>query len=70
MLAIGIALADGGDDEDDPGDGGFCSATASVQLKACGNEVKDDFLVAKAKCINVSDEKKRKECFVEAKAAS
>ena len=60
VLATGTAPAGG--------DGHFCSVTASAQFDACGKEVKDDFLVAKAKCINVSDTAKRNECFVEAKA--
>lgn len=59
VLAAGPAPADGGDDDDDHDDGGFCSATTSAQFKACENEVRDDFFVAKAKCINVSDEMKR-----------
>ena len=67
-LATGTALAGGGVAADHPGKGRFCSATTLAQFKACGYETLDDFFVAKAKCINVSDEKKRKECFVEAKA--
>jgi hypothetical protein len=47
----------------------FCSQTALALLKACRNEVEDDFFVAKAKCINVSDQGKREQCLVEAKAA-
>ncbi len=66
-LGAGPALAKGGDDDDDHGR--FCSATASALFKGCGNEVKDDFFLAKAKCVNVSDQDERKECLVEAKAA-
>jgi hypothetical protein len=51
-------------------DGGrFCSATASLQFEACGNEVKDDFLIEKAKCLNIPNEKKREKCLTEASAA-
>ncbi len=67
VLATGTALAGGGDEDDDQAR--FCSATTSAQFTACASEVKDDFFVAKAKCINVSAEKKRKECFLEAKVA-
>ncbi|MGQ0592778.1 MAG: hypothetical protein ACT4QB_09045 [Gammaproteobacteria bacterium] len=58
VLCAGTALAGG--------DGRFCSATASAQFKACGKEVKDDFLVAQAKCINVSDPEERAACSAEA----
>ena len=54
-LATGTALAGG--------DGRFCSATTTAQFKACTNEVKDDFFVAKAKCINVSNGDERAKCF-------
>nr|MBA3492845.1 hypothetical protein [Gammaproteobacteria bacterium] len=60
VLATGAALAGG--------DGRFCSATASAQFKACGKEVKDDFFVARAKCINVSDPGEREACLAEAQA--
>jgi hypothetical protein len=69
VLATGTALAGGGVAADDPGKRRFCSATTLAQFKACGYETLDDFSIAKAKCINVSDEKMQKECFVEAKAA-
>jgi hypothetical protein len=46
--------------------GAFCSATARVQLGACRNEVRDDFLTAWAVCINVSDAEEREECFEDA----
>ena len=60
VLATGTALAGG--------DGRFCSVTARAQFKACGKEVKDDFFVAQAKCINVSDPEEREACLAEAQA--
>ncbi len=45
---------------------GRCSATAQALFRACGSEVQDDWWVASAKCINVSDEEKRAECYEEA----
>ena len=55
------AIADGG--------GNFCSRTADLLLVACGHQVLDDFFVAAAKCVNVSDGAERKECLAEAKEA-
>ncbi len=60
VLGAGTALAGG--------DGRFCSATANDQFKACGKEVKDDFFVAHAKCVNVSDPGEREACLAEAQA--
>lgn len=50
-------------------EGRFCSATAAAQLDACRFEVREDFLTAKAVCINVSDDEERNECVDEAEAA-
>ena len=80
LLAIAIALllaaatslsfARGDDDDDrDPRDGRFCSATAAILFAACGHEVADDFLVAKAKCINLEDVRERRDCLAEAKSS-
>jgi hypothetical protein len=44
----------------------FCSQTAGVEFKACGNEVNDDYWIAVGKCINISDPEERKECKAEA----
>ena len=69
--AAPVAWATGGDDDDDrePPVRGYCSATAALQFAACGYETKDDFLVAKAKCINIGDKRDRQECLAEAKSA-
>jgi hypothetical protein len=44
----------------------FCSQTAQLAFAACGNEVQDDYLVASAICLNISDRRDRKECSREA----
>ncbi|MGH9367855.1 MAG: hypothetical protein ACRD3M_09305, partial [Thermoanaerobaculia bacterium] len=64
-LVVGSAFARG-----DDGDGDkkrFCSQTANLLFRACGHEVQDDFWVASAKCVNVSDPVERAECSAEAK---
>ena len=53
------ALAQGG--------GRFCTATATAQYDACGLQNASDYLIAKAKCINESDEDEREACGAEAK---
>lgn len=70
--ALGLGLAVGGalardDDDSDPRDGAFCSATARLLHTACGYEAKDDLFVAKAKCINLADARARAECFADAR---
>ncbi len=40
-----------------------CSRTAEALARACGNEVKDDFWVAYANCLNVTDEDERAGVF-------
>lgn len=63
-LASGIPTASA-DDEDIHGQ--FCSRTASTQLAACQAEVRDDYYVARAVCINVSDASERSQCIAESK---
>lgn len=58
MLAAAPALAQDG----------FCSATATTLFRACRSEVKDDFFVAQAICINVSDDAGRRRCSGQARA--
>jgi hypothetical protein len=56
----------------DPSEGrrnSFCTETARAQYVACQNEVKDDRMVMKAICINISDETAREECLEEFDAA-
>jgi hypothetical protein len=59
MLGAGLALAQDG----------FCSATATALFRACHREVKDDFFVARARCINVSDDEGRRGCSGKARTA-
>jgi hypothetical protein len=49
--------------------GGFCSRTANLLFEACGHDVLDEFLVASAKCVNVSSGAERETCSEEARAA-
>jgi hypothetical protein len=42
---------------------GFCSQTTEAQFAACGYEKLDDFHVARALCINISDQAARATCF-------
>ncbi|MBL8252930.1 MAG: hypothetical protein JNJ76_04930 [Candidatus Competibacter sp.] len=71
-LIGGPAFAKGnnGNDDDDGAKGGFCSQTADLLYRACGYELQDDFSVASAKCINVSDPEKQAQCFADAKTAN
>ena len=46
----------------------FCSQTAEITLKACLHEARDDFLIARGKCVNLSDPVARQECREEAQA--
>jgi hypothetical protein len=66
-LAIGITALDTYADE--LGRGGFCSRTAKAALLACRNEVQQDFWIAGANCINVSDDAEREKCNADAQAA-
>ncbi len=49
--------------------GGYCTATAKALNSACVNEAKDDFWVANAICLNLSDQAERSACYAEAKEA-
>jgi hypothetical protein len=66
-LACGIGLMLGAGPA--PAQDGFCSATATALLRACRSEVKDDFFVAQAICINVSDDEERRGCSGRARTA-
>lgn len=57
VVATGPVLADGGP----------CSRAASLQLRACRNEIRDDFYTAKARCIQLSATE-RKACLADARA--
>lgn len=71
-LVFTIGSARAGDivtNRDDNDHGHFCSKTAVVLFKACRSEIKNDYLVAKAKCINVSCKENRKACFAKARGS-
>lgn len=57
-----LGTAAGGQDQQ-----AFCSNTAHVALQACRAEARDDFWVATAQCLNVSDAATRQACYTEAK---
>jgi hypothetical protein len=63
VLAATAAHARDDDDETEPRDRGFCSATARLLHSACLAEANDDQLVAKAKCINLADPRERALCL-------
>jgi hypothetical protein len=70
-LSVPAASALARDDIDaaEPGDGAYCSTTARLLNAACGFEAKDDFYLAKAKCINLSDGRDRASCLTGAARA-
>ena len=45
----------------------YCSKTASLAAKACNSEIRDDYWIAKANCLNITDSGDRAECEAEAK---
>jgi len=45
----------------------YCSATTQALFSACRNETQDDFFVARAICINISDPEERDACVEDAK---
>lgn len=47
-----------------------CKKIAGVQLEACKSEAKDDFLSAKANCLNLADKADRNECLGDAQDES
>lgn len=49
--------------------GEFCAGTADLLFAACGHDRLDDYYVASARCLNVSDGGARAKCVDEAKAA-
>jgi len=61
-----LALLDHDDDEDGAG-APFCRQAAYAALIACQAEVQDDFWIAVAGCVNVSERAERRTCDAEAK---
>jgi hypothetical protein len=46
-----------------------CTQTTKVALKACGRDVKDNYLIAQAKCLNITDANEMSSCLADAKSA-
>ena len=44
----------------------FCTQTANLVFQACGHSAEDDFLVASAKCLNISNQTERTSCNADA----
>jgi hypothetical protein len=61
---------DKGDQGWGKGDQGWtCAKTTQVAYKACGYDVQDNYLIAQAKCLNVTDATDKATCFADAKSA-
>ena len=70
VLALAATAVHARDDDDpEPRDRGYCSATARLLFSACGFEAQDDLFVAKAKCINLADSHARTQCLGDARQA-
>jgi hypothetical protein len=52
------------------GKGQVCSMTSQIAYKACGDDVQDNYLIALAKCLNVTDPTEKRACFADARSAS
>jgi hypothetical protein len=62
-------VADNGADDDLSVTQRYCSTTAEAIFRACGHAVQDNYWIAVAVCINVSDDVKREQCSAKAKAS-
>ena len=70
MVACAMTPARADDDDDhEPRDRGYCTTTARLMFGACTFEARDDLMLAKAKCVNVSDASDRAVCLSDARAA-
>lgn len=63
LLFVANSSAMAGDDDD-----GVCSKTAYLAFKACGKDRSDDYLIARANCLNIIDDEERRECRMYARA--
>ena len=66
-MAAKAGMAHEFDDDDD--NGAFCSKTSHAALRACRNEVRDDFWIAIGNCANLSDDDERETCVTDARVA-
>ncbi len=44
----------------------MCSQTSQIAYNACGNDVKDNYLIAQAKCLNLTDANEKATCLADA----
>jgi hypothetical protein len=68
-LGPALAVADDREDDDRSNNGKYCTATAKAIFRACGYDLQDDYWIAVAFCINISDNAKRELCYADAKAS-
>ena len=45
----------------------YCSQTTEAAFRACRNDVRDDFWLAKGICINITDDDERHQCYMHAR---
>lgn len=71
VMTLAASTVQARDDEPDqdaePRDRAYCTATARLLFNACGFETQGDGLVAKAKCINLNDARERSQCLRDAR---
>jgi hypothetical protein len=60
VLALADAEAAGGNKK-------YCSKTASLAAKACKSEIKDDYWIANANCLNITNSGDRAKCDADAR---
>jgi len=68
LAAIPAYAGHGKQDHDDNNQPAVCSSTTRLALKACRNDVQDNYYVQLGKCQNESDNADRAACIEEAKA--
>ena len=66
LLALPMAVP-AADIEEATAQGAFCSATAEVMFRACGNQVDEDYWGGIAICVNTEDDRERASCFGDAR---
>ncbi len=63
LLALLLAVAVFAQDARSADHDQFCSATSETAFTACGKDVEDDFYIAQAICINISNNGARNKCL-------
>ena len=72
VLAAGAAFgatAVSAHDKDQKGQGRVCAKTAQLGFTACGKDVEDNYLIARAKCLNLTNADEKDTCLDGAKEA-